>query len=572
MKPKDTIYIDVDDEITAVINKVANSDSKLVVLVLPKRATVFHSSVNLKLLKNKTLKAGKNLVLVSTDANLLSLAGVVGINVAKNLQDKPSIPKIGSVIDADLTVSSEDGKVISEPDTNEIGKVAAMSSVGVDDIEDQDVIEFDNDAKKEDPVINSPKSKGKKQKIDKNLKVPNFGRFQKILLIAVLAIIVLAGLYVYGFIYAPRAKIIIQSSTSTLSSTIPFTLDSTQTTADLTNMIVPANLQSVQKTVTSSAVATTGTKQVGIYASGTINVSVLAGNSSSTDIPAGTIFTGVTSGLTYQSVGDATIPCSSNSSYSTTPPAGFSCASGSTTVNVQATQYGTNYNTSAQGYTTNLSTLPGTYNGTDMTGATPPYNVNIVTQADITNAQKQLVAPVSATIEQQLSAAITSAGFTPLPSTFVAVTPTITPSNTPGTQTNTVTVSGSYSFSMYGAHLSDLDNLIKSQVAQSSNFNSNKQSVLDTGSNAATFTIASSTATSIKVNMHVSSTIGPKLDINSLINQSVGKSSSYIINNISSIPGVQTVTIKYSPFWVTAMPHNAKKITIILEKANGSAA
>ena len=49
MNKKDTIYIDVDDEITAVIHKVINSKSKLVALVLPKRASVFHSSVNLKL-------------------------------------------------------------------------------------------------------------------------------------------------------------------------------------------------------------------------------------------------------------------------------------------------------------------------------------------------------------------------------------------------------------------------------------------------------------------------------------------------------------------------------------------
>ena len=36
---KDTIYVDVDDEITSIIDKVENSSEKVVALVLPKRAT-----------------------------------------------------------------------------------------------------------------------------------------------------------------------------------------------------------------------------------------------------------------------------------------------------------------------------------------------------------------------------------------------------------------------------------------------------------------------------------------------------------------------------------------------------
>ena len=38
---KDTIYIDIDDEITGIIDKVRGSSSKVTALVLPKRAGVF---------------------------------------------------------------------------------------------------------------------------------------------------------------------------------------------------------------------------------------------------------------------------------------------------------------------------------------------------------------------------------------------------------------------------------------------------------------------------------------------------------------------------------------------------
>ena len=41
---KDTIYVDIDDEITGIIDKLRNSDGKVVALVLPKRATTFRVS------------------------------------------------------------------------------------------------------------------------------------------------------------------------------------------------------------------------------------------------------------------------------------------------------------------------------------------------------------------------------------------------------------------------------------------------------------------------------------------------------------------------------------------------
>ena len=290
MNKKDTIYIDVDDEITAVIHKVISSKSKLVALVLPKRASVFHSSVNLKLLKAKATKAGKSLVLVSTDANLLGLAGVVGINVAKNLQDKPSIPEVSKDEARADSSKDEDAATTKTPTTKKsnateetddleatdqsksIGEFAALTAIGGEPgLEDNDVIEFDNDAKDVEPS----KIKDKKLKIDKKLKVPDFGRFQKILIISVVALIALVALYVVGFIYLPKAKITIQSSTSTLSSTIPLTLDSTQTALNGNDTVVPANMQSVQKTVTSTPINTTGTKQIGIHASGTISVTFI---------------------------------------------------------------------------------------------------------------------------------------------------------------------------------------------------------------------------------------------------------------------------------------------------------
>jgi hypothetical protein len=79
---KDVIYIDIDDEITAIIDKVRGSEQRIVALVLPKRANAFQSIVNMKLLKRTADNANKHLVLITNETGLLPLAGAVGIYVA----------------------------------------------------------------------------------------------------------------------------------------------------------------------------------------------------------------------------------------------------------------------------------------------------------------------------------------------------------------------------------------------------------------------------------------------------------------------------------------------------------
>src|SRR5579884_3157174 len=105
---KDTIYVDIDDEITGIIDKVKASDGKVVALVLPKRAGVFQSIVNMKLLKRAADESKKNLVLITSEAGLLPLAGASGIHVAKTLTSKPEIPAgPGGFDDGEETVDED---------------------------------------------------------------------------------------------------------------------------------------------------------------------------------------------------------------------------------------------------------------------------------------------------------------------------------------------------------------------------------------------------------------------------------------------------------------------------------
>ena len=94
---KDVIYIDGDDDITAIIGKVKASKEKVVALVPPKRIGVLQSAVNLRLLQRAAGSGQKHLVLITNNQALMALAASAKLPVAKNAQSKPEIPEIAAL-------------------------------------------------------------------------------------------------------------------------------------------------------------------------------------------------------------------------------------------------------------------------------------------------------------------------------------------------------------------------------------------------------------------------------------------------------------------------------------------
>ena len=85
---KDVIYIDVEDDITAIIGKIKAAEHEIVALVPPKRTGAIQSAVNLKLVQRAAERADKHVVIISNNAALTALAGAAHIPVAKNLQSR----------------------------------------------------------------------------------------------------------------------------------------------------------------------------------------------------------------------------------------------------------------------------------------------------------------------------------------------------------------------------------------------------------------------------------------------------------------------------------------------------
>src|SRR5688572_8007635 len=120
---KDVIYIDIEDDITAIIGKVKQAGTKIVALVPPKRAGVLQSVVNLKLLQKAAGSADKRVVLITNDHSLVALAAGLSLPVAKNLQSRPEVP----VVDMPKI---DDEEVINGAELP-VGEVATSLGAGV---------------------------------------------------------------------------------------------------------------------------------------------------------------------------------------------------------------------------------------------------------------------------------------------------------------------------------------------------------------------------------------------------------------------------------------------------------
>lgn len=568
---KDTIYIDIDDEITAIIEKVRASQSKIVALVLPKRATVLQSIVNMKLLKRSADNAGKSLVLITTEAGLLPLAGTVGLYTAKNLQSKPEIPSVGD--DADTDTLDEPEAVEFDPSEaadKSVGDLAVVAGVplvakAAADAKDDSIetLELDDDAPNAGSTATATagaataaktkKAKADKPKKDKKLAVPNFETFRKRLFIIIpVFLLVVVGLFLL-LNALPKATIAITTDTSDINSSLSLTLDTTATTVNVDKNIVPAKLQKTDKSG-QQQVPATGKKNLGDKATGSVNMTTCVTSPGQLGtVPAGN---GVTSnGHTFVTKQDATF------SYAGTCN-GSSFKFQANGIGIIAQVGGADYNLN------NATFTVAGYSGISASGSTSGGTDNIVVvvaQSDIDSATQKVTASNSDSVKSQLAQQLKAAGYFPAQATFQAGTPNVTSSSQVGDQASTVTVTQTTTYSMFGAKQSDLKALVDNDVK--GKIDPKKQSILSEGLDTATFKVVSQNDTTAQINLITVATAGPDLNADALKSQVAGMKSGEIKSLIGNDPGVVSVDVKMSPFWVTSAPKKPNKITITFVKA-----
>lgn len=537
---KDTIYIDVDEEITGIVSKVQGSSKNIVALVLPKRAAVLQSIVNMKLLKRASEQHNKKLVLITSEARILPLAGAAGLFVASNLNSKPYIPP---------------------PPSHHAQKTEAEDEPAVDKpvpVSKDDEIEIDNTPKAAAAGAAAKAGNKAKNKGNKKLKVPNFSSFRKKLILGgIVAVFLIFGL-IYAIFIAPKAKVIVKAQTKDIPLTVDFIADTKASDFDSDGRILRATSKESVKNE-SEKVEATGQKNKGNKASGNITLTAkkCSGSGNPESIAAGT---GVSAnGQTFITQETATFTISGFSA----PCATYT--SNNVTIIAQNPGVAANVNngTFSVAGRSDATAQGSTTGGTDNI-------VKVVSQGDVNKAKERLNGKGN-TVQEDMKKELERDGYVSIGESFK-----VTPANESinpavDTEANEVTVSVVTTYQMIGVNEDDLKQIVKDEVGKTEE--GKDQSVLSEGISEAT--IKPATAEELEdgqTAFTIDTTVvtGPEMNEMEIKQEIAGKKSGEAENILGLRPGIEEPKVELSPFWVGKVPKKHSKITIEVQQADGS--
>lgn len=540
---KDVIYIDVDDEITAIIEKVRDSQKKIVALVLPKRATVLQSVVNMKLLKRAAEGSKKNLVLITSEQGLLPLAGSVGIHVAKSLNSKPEVPEAPALATATEAVDEADA---DEPDLDSnrtVGELAGDETIELDD--------------EEEAAAPSDGGKLKKAK-NKKFRIPNFNKFRLLLLLGGVAVLLLGAFGYAAVAVLPKALVTIKTDSTAVTGDVVLALKTGRSVKlDIEKSVVPAQIQEVKKTQ-SQNVPATGEKNKGEKASGNVKLSLKDCSQAQVTIPAGA---GVSSaGKTFITQSSATLK---------SVEIGGECQNSAfpnqstETVTVEAQTGGSAYNIGPATFTVaGRSNVEGS-SSSSMTGGTDDV-VKIVTQADIDDAKQKIAEEDGDEVKQELRTALIDKGLYAIDVTLALRETDTKLSAKVNDEADKITVTQTIIYSMLGALQTDLQKVLDKSVEDK--IDTKKQSITDYGLDQAEFSLQDVQKDGAAVSLRTTVVAGAELSVDTIKKQVAGKKAGEAQRLIAANPGVTDVQVEYSPFWVSSIPKKIDKITVVIQE------
>ena len=531
---KDVIYIDTEDDITAIIGKVKASKEHIVALVPPKRIGAIQSAVNLKLVHRAAEAADKRLVIISNNAALTALSASAGIPVAKNLQSKPELAEIPAL-------DIDDGNDVIDGDTLPGAPASGAAAAAVATAPEADV----------SPSSAAVGSKTKNPKAGalgaaalaakEKVKIPDFDKFRKKLFLIIGGAVLLVAFLIWAIFFAPSAKIIVTAKTSEAALNTQVKLGDALST-DLKAGTIKTVTKTSQKSV-SKQFSSTGKKDVGTKATGTVSFSTNLIDNLDTTIPAGT-----------------TLTSSGGSTYTTDSSVTFTRAnSRGVTVGITATANGASYNGAngqMSGVPSGVSATVGnaTSGGTDKT-------INVVQQSDVDQAMNGLVSQSDQDAAKKALAGEFGKDYVVLDASFKSDTGAVKSSPAVGAEGDNATLSGAVTFSMAAVSKDELSKFLDAYFAQQLDGKAD-QKLYSNGADDVGFTNVSPTDGGWNATITTNGKIGPKIDANALKEYAKGKRLGEIQTYVQNVNGVENVDVKLSPFWVRAVPNDTNKISV----------
>ena len=524
---KDVIYVDVEDYITDVVNKIKSSKERIIAIVPPKSLGVFRSAVNIRLLSRTAQKADKKIVFVTNNSALKTMSAAAKIPVAKTLQSKPEIPEID--------ILEVDGDDIIDGESLPISEFSGPTS----DEKEVEILEgIDIDDNKNFNKINPELKKEKTNKSRKGSKVPDFSKFRKKILIIAGVFSVFLVFMIWAIFFAPFADITIMAKTSTTN---------VKGLASISNTASEKSLLSKIETIEKKHEITfdaTGTREEGEAASGSLTLSQ-SSDSDPVTVAQGSAFSA--GQFNFITTSTVTIPGAKIK--------GGTISAGSVNVGIKATVIGEQCNLSAQKYVSSIGGISA--NGGQLSGGSKKI-LKVVSQDDINAAKAKINTENADSIKSSLKAKFGS-DYTVLNDSFSVKDGEISSSVAVNQEApdGKATLKATSLYSIMAIENRSIERIVSS-LAKNKMGDLNNQKIYDYGLKDVSFSKFSGNSVEISSNVK----IGPAIDIDSLKDKIKGKKSGEVRSLIESSEGVDNVDIKFPFFWVTTVPKDNKKINI----------
>lgn len=573
---KDVIYVEPEDDITDIILKIENSKEKIIALVPPKKAGVFRSVVNIKLIAKSGATSGKKVVLVTVDPSIVRLAAAARIPVTKNLQTAPTIPEItadAETAKSETLVEESDGTVETEKDVEELeggdkdavkGKAsetekdteASVKASEDEDDEDKDDEEEEDDAKK----------KGKKgsrkgaTKPSGNKIVEWIKEHKKLAIGSGIGIVALIILLVWAFAIAPAATVTVgvRTTTNSFSENVTFTDKMTDENVEEGKFYLEEKkLETVQEVEFEA----TGKKNVGEKATGEVVVYTYFKDKGSVPVGAGSKFTfsGMSfiadSGVTLSWDGEDVKACENNGEASAITSGCLIYGR----VKVTAEEPGSKYNVAPSNTGWNTTASVGVYSDKAMAGGTDKM-ISIVQQSDIDKAKEALSAANENENKAKLFEVISDDALV-INSSFEQKTGDAI--STPGVGEEVKDGEKAKLKAITTAKIDSIDETKvieyitkKVQLADDQKIYDIKDPFIES---------FSKTDSGYTGKLKTTYLTGPKLSVSSIVDMIRGKGVGDAQHLLKDIDGVTDVKIDTSFPWVMAIPGDSNKITVNLE-------
>lgn len=404
MKP---IYLEPDEEITSIIDRLAAVDETKIAVVVPKNSTMFQSLVNLKLLARQAQKLGKEVAIISSNKIGSRLAKQVGLETYASLGTVGNAPSANPVVSpapasepagADvlpdgtpvhryspetgtqppatsqeqLADNDEEREVTSQPDAVTIepeasGQLPVAPDNKPEALPDEpEAVTTEPEARSQLPAASLP---GLPPIVSRGIQTRHEFVFPW-KSAGVAGVLVLLA-FVVTFLFLPKATVTLTFPAVLLSDTITLTA---KTTASEGEGVINGNLLTTEKTLTQEVTAT-GQKDVGTKASGSVAVKNCE-DTNPHSLPAGTKATA--SGKTFTTGAAVTVPAGTFSG------GGTVCTSSTVSVTLTASEAGTAHNLASATFT--FAGLASRISATGSTTGGTTKQITVLSQDDVDKA------------------------------------------------------------------------------------------------------------------------------------------------------------------------------------------